>query len=165
MNMMLKIRNVTLDDLDEIAAIEQVCFLKDEAATKEIFKERIQVIPDSFLVAEAEGKVAGFINGPVIYKEAITDDLFKTLRPNPASGGHQSVLGLAVHPDFQKQGIAGTLLAALELAARRKNRETVTLTCKQDLIRFYENHGYYNAGKSDSQHGGVVWSNMIKRLK
>lgn len=161
---MLKVRNATLEDLSEIAKIEQLCFLKEEVASKEIFAERIQAIPDTFFVAELNGVLVGIINGPVIGKVFITDDLFSNLRANPESGGHQSVLGLAVHPDYQKQGIAGKLLERLEVEAKEKKRETMTLTCKQGLIRFYEEHGYVNAGESASHHGGAVWYNMVKKL-
>lgn len=159
------IRNVKTKDLTDIAEIEKLCFLKEEAAPKEVFVKRIQMIPDSFFVAEEDGLIMGFINGPVIDAVLITDDLFEELKANPVSGGHQSVLGLAVSPRFQKQGIATALLDHLEKEAREHNREVMTLTCKQNLIGFYENHGYYNAGVSTSQHGGAVWYNMIKKLQ
>ena len=162
---MLKIRNVKIADLSELVAIEDSCFPKEEAATVEAFKERIQYIPDSFFVAEEEGEIKGLVNGPVIENEFITDDLFDEIRKNPDSGGHQSVLGLAVKPNEQKKGIAKKLLVHFEKAARLKGRETITLTCKKELIAFYESLGYVNAGISDSQHGGVIWYNMVKRLK
>lgn len=161
---MLKIRNVEKDDLFVVTKIEQQCFPIEEAATMEIFEERIRIIPDSFLVAEINGIIAGLINGPVIEKAVITDDLFFELKANPASGGHQSVLGLAVSPEFQKQGVASALLKQLEKVSREKGRETITLTCKGDLISYYEGHGFVNHGVADSHHGGAVWYNMIKKL-
>ncbi|ETI70520.1 GNAT family N-acetyltransferase [Neobacillus vireti] len=162
---MLKIRNVKMEDLAELVVIEQLCFTKEEAATKEAFEKRIQVIPDSFFVAEATGEIVGLVNGPVIDKAYITDDLFSDLNANPASGGHQSILGLAVSPHFQKRGVASALLSYFEKEAMAKGRETITLTCKADLIQFYEKHGYLNKGVSASVHGGVIWYNMIKNLQ
>jgi ribosomal protein S18 acetylase RimI-like enzyme len=160
----LKIRNVQIADLPELVAIENSCFTKEEAATEEAFKKRIQFIWDSFFVAEEEGVIKGLVNGPVIENEFITDDLFDEIKENPASGGHQSILGLAVKPIYQKEGIAKKLLALFENEARLKGRDTVTLTCKKELISFYERVGYMNAGMSNSQHGGVIWYNMIKKL-
>ncbi len=162
---MVKIRNVKMEDLSELVVIEQLCFTKEEAATKKAFEKRIQVIPESFFVAEEEGEIIGLVNGPVIEKAYITDDLFSDLKANPASGGHQSILGLAVSPHFQKRGVASALLLQIEKEAKAKGRETITLTCKADLIRFYENHGYLNKGVSTSEHGGVIWYNMIKNLQ
>ena len=123
------------------------------------------MISDSFFVAEEDGKPVGLVNGPVIETAYITDDLFSEIKENPISGGHQSILGLAVSPEFQKRGIASALLGHLEKEARAKQRETITLTCKEDLISFYEGFGYFNYGESNSEHGGVIWYNMIKKLQ
>ncbi len=161
---MLTIRNVKKADLAELTEIEQLCFTKEEAATREAFEERIKLIPDSFWVAEIDGVTAGLVNGPVIKTAYITDDLFTNIKGNPAFGGNQSILGLAVHPRFQNRGIASALLSKLEKEARAKNRETITLTCKENLISFYEKWGYSNQGVSSSAHGGTVWYNLVKRL-
>ncbi|GHI00370.1 GNAT family N-acetyltransferase [Neobacillus kokaensis] len=161
---MLTIRNVKMTDLPELVTIEQLCFSKEEAATRESFEKRIEMIPDSFFVAELEGKPVGLVNGPVIGRAYITDDLFRNINANPATGGHQSILGLAVSPKFQNRGIASLLLKHIENAAKENKRESITLTCKENLISYYENHGYINKGVSNSEHGGVIWYNMIKRL-
>lgn len=161
---MLNIRNVKIEDLTELITIENLCFTKDEAATKEAFEKRIHLIPDSFFVAEEDGVIAGLVNGPVIKTPFITDDLFSDIKENPALGGHQSILGLAVSPDYRKQGVASALLKHLEKEAKAKKRETITLTCKEDLISYYEHHGYRNLGISSSEHGGVLWYNMSKKI-
>jgi len=161
---MIEIRNVRMEDLSQLVVIENLCFSKDEAATKIAFEKRIEMISDSFFVAEMDGEIVGLVNGPVIDKAYITDDLFSMTQRNPAFGGHQSILGLAVSPDFQKCGVAAALLAHLEKEARTNQRETITLTCKQDLIRFYEKFGYHNSGVSSSKHGGVIWYNMCKKI-
>lgn len=158
------IRNVKIEDLPQLVIIENLCFSKEEAATEEAFKKRIQLIPDSFFVAEQTGQLIGLINGPVIHNKYITDDLFGKIEANPPAGGHQSILGLAVSPKFQKHGVAKALLAHLEKGAKKNNRETITLTCKEDLIRFYEKSGYHNCGVSDSNHAEGLWYNMIKKL-
>jgi ribosomal protein S18 acetylase RimI-like enzyme len=161
---MLNIRHVKMEDLPEITIIESLCFPPEEAATEEAFEKRIELIPDSFFVAEWNGVIVGFVNGPVIETPFITDELFQDIKANPLSGGHQSVLGIAVTPHFQTRGVAAALLAHLEESAKLKNRKTITLTCKEDLIGFYEKFGYCNKGVSNSEHGGVTWYNMVKLL-
>ncbi|QRG65894.1 GNAT family N-acetyltransferase [Brevibacillus choshinensis] len=162
---MLIIRNARIEDLPKLAAIEQLCFSKEEAATVEAIEQRIELIPDSFYVAEEDGEIAGFVNGPVIETAFITDDLFHAIKENPATDWHQSILGLAVAPHFQNRGVASRLLTHLEKEARAKKRESITLTCKENLVPFYERHGYVNNGVSSSEHAGATWYNMRKELR
>lgn len=162
---MVMLRRVIREDLHKVVEVENTCFVQGEAATELALKERITTIADTFIVASIDNEIVGFVNGPVISREFITDDLFITVERNPETGGHQSILGLAVLPAYQNRGIGGTLLSYLEQIAKEQERETVTLTCKEKYISFYEKNGYNNVGSSVSQLGGETWYNMIKRLK
>lgn len=131
---------------------------------KKALIDRIQNIKDTFIVAESNGEIAGYVNGPVIENMYITDDLFETIEPNPSTGGYIAILGLVVAKDYRNQGLAGQLLKQLESTAKDNQREGITLTCKADLIPFYEKYGYTNDGISASEHGGVQWFNLIKQF-
>jgi ribosomal protein S18 acetylase RimI-like enzyme len=159
---MISLRNVRSTDLEHIILIENEGFSIEEAATKEALVKRIQLIPDTFIVAEKEGKILGYINGPIIDKLYITDDLFEKIKVNPKSGGYQSVLGLAVSNQARNQGIAKILINKMEELVEENERGGITLTCKQDLVSFYEKFGFVNHGMSESQHGGIRWYNMVK---
>lgn len=160
----MHIRHVNEQDLQALVKIEQASFTPEEAATEEAFQSRITHIADSFFVAVEQQQVIGLINGPVVSARYITDDLFAQIVPNPPSGGHQTVLGLAVLPEKRQQGVATALLQALEQQAKGKHRETITLTCQQSLVAFYEHHGYINEGQSSSTHAGITWYNLVKTL-
>ncbi|MEK5442314.1 GNAT family N-acetyltransferase [Fredinandcohnia sp. FSL W7-1320] len=162
---MFTMRNVQATDLEQLLHIENEGFSVEEAATREAFIERIRLIADSFIVAEQEGEILGYINGPVIDQPYITDDLFTEIRPNPESGGYQSVLGLAVSRKNRNQGIAKSLLEKMQELVKKNEREGITLTCKQELVSFYEKLGLVNHGLSESKHGGVNWYNMVKLSK
>lgn len=149
-------------DLEQLLFIEKEGFSTEEAATKEAFIERIQLIADTFIVAEKEGEILGYINGPIINQPYITDDLFKEITANPKSGGYQSILGLAVSEQARNQGIAKILMEKMEELVEENDREGITLTCKQELISFYEKLGFVNHGISESKHGGVNWYNLVK---
>lgn len=159
---MISLRNVQATDLEQLLLIENGGFPIEEAATEEAFVERIQLIPDTFIVAEKEGEILGYINGPIINQPYITDDLFEKIKENPKSGGYQSILGIAVSKQARKQGIAKILIEKLEELVKENEREGITLTCKQELVSFYEKFGFVNHGMSESQHGGVRWYNMVK---
>ena len=159
---MITLRNVQTADLEQLLFIENEGFSKEEAATKEAFVERIQLIADTFIVAEKEGQIIGYINGPIINQPYITDDLFEEIKENPKSGGYQSVLGLAVSKQARNQGIAKILMEKMEELVEKNEREGITLTCKQELVSFYEKLGFVNHGISESKHGGVSWYNLVK---
>lgn len=154
------IRNARLDDLQAIVEIEQENF-SDMAASLETMKERILTIPDTFLVAEIDGAVAGYIEGPVVPQRYLTDDLFHQVEKNPVSGGFIAVTSLSVSPRFQGQGVGTALLATMKDLAIAQKRMGISLTCQENLISYYEMNGFLDEGESESHHGGAVWYNMV----
>lgn len=73
------LRKVIMQDLDQIIALENIGFSPEEAATPEALKLRIVQIQETFIVAEKNDEVIGYINGPVIKERYISDDLFKNV--------------------------------------------------------------------------------------
>ncbi|MGE7879831.1 GNAT family N-acetyltransferase [Peribacillus muralis] len=159
---MLSLRNVQATDLEQLLSIENEGFSMEEAATKEVFVDRIKLISDTFIVAEKEGEILGYINGPIIDLPYITDDLFEEIKENPKTGGYQSILGLAVSKKARNLGIAKTLMEKMESLAEENDRKGITLTCKQELVLFYEKLGFDCHGMSESKHGGASWFNLVK---
>ena len=125
-------------------------------------KQRINKIPDTFII-EKEGRIIGYINGPVINQRYITDDLFEEIQPNPNSGDYLSVLGLVVNKDYQGQGTAGKLLEQFEKLAKQQLRCGVTLTCREALVSLYERYGYNNE-ENQPHNIGIKWYNMVKEV-
>ncbi|WP_407855371.1 GNAT family N-acetyltransferase [Enterococcus hailinensis] len=158
-------RQPRMQDLEHIMEIERSGFSPAEAASKEAMAERIQVISDSFLLAvNAEDQPVGYVVGPVIPERYLYDELFEKTVPNPPTNGYQTILSLAVAPDYQKFGIASALLTELAQHSRKVKRSGITLTCLKDLIPFYEKNGYHVEGVSKSQHAGEVWYDLVLDL-
>ncbi len=61
--MNIKIRMVSIEDLNAVTEVEARCFPEAEAAPKASFEQRIKTFRESFFVAEIDGKIIGFING------------------------------------------------------------------------------------------------------
>lgn len=156
----VKIRGVRPEDLDRITQIESVCFPAAEAAQYESFKERIAAFPDYFLVAESAGLLIGFINGCVTNSTVIYDELFHSTQHHIADGKHLTVFGLDVIPEYRNQGIAAQLMKHFIQLAKDTGRSSVILTCKAQLVHYYESFGYVNNGLSGSTHGGAQWYDM-----
>lgn len=154
-----------IDDIDQIMQIENAGFTADEATSKSAMMDRILTISDSFIVA-VNGKdyPIGYVVGPIISKRYLSDDLFESTRPNQPFGGYQSILSLAVAPDYRNCQIGNKLLSALEEKCRLQNRKGITLTCLESLVPYYKKHGYQLEGLSESQHAGVAWYNMVLEL-
>lgn len=170
MNTQYTIRRVMMEDLEEAAQVELLCFPAAEAATKESLKFRIQTFPESFLVAVAEpedgkegekGRIIGFINGCVTNDKVIRDEMFEDASYHIPDGNYQAIFGLDVIPDYRRHGIAVDLMEHLIQDARKKGRKGLILTCKDRLIHYYEKFGYRNLGLSASVHGGATWYDMI----
>lgn len=157
----LLIRQVRMADLDEVTRLESVCFPEAEAAGRDSFLQRIEAFPDSFLVAEKDGEIIGFINGCVTDAETICDEMFEDTGLHCPDGAYQSVFGLDVLPQYRHQAVASQLMRRLIEDARKRGRKGLILTCKERLIGFYESFGYRNVGVSASVHGGAVWYDMI----
>lgn len=158
------IRKASVHDLARIMDIERAGFSEAEAATEAAMKERIEKISDTFFVVEEQGDVRAFVVGNVMTKRYITDDQFETLQANQPTGGHQSVLSIAVDPAYRSSGYGAQLLTHIEAVAREAARESVSLTCLERLIGYYEKQGYVNEGTSSSTHGGEQWFNLVKPL-
>ncbi len=160
----IKIRNVSIADLDTVTEVEAKCFPKAEAATKASFKQRIQTFPESFFVAELDGKIIGFINGCLINETTIDDQLFSEATLHIPNGDYQTIFGLTVISDYRNQGIAAQLINHLITVSKSAGRKGVVLTCKENLIHYYSKFGFENHGVSKSKHGGSKWYDMILKF-
>ncbi|MCI7383196.1 MAG: GNAT family N-acetyltransferase [Hungatella hathewayi] len=156
------IRNVKIEDLDQVTEVEALCFPAEEAAVEASFRQRIETFPDSFFVAEDEnGRIIGFINGCVTDERTIRDEMFEDSGLHRPEGLYQSVFGLDVIPEFRRQGVAADLMNRLMQEAKARGKKGMILTCKDRLIHYYEKFGYRNLGLSASVHGGAVWYDML----
>lgn len=161
----LNIRKVLPKDLNRICEIESICFPASEAASKDIFKERIEVFSKGFFVAELDNKIIGFINGGATDANHIEDAFFKTMNLHIPDGKNLVIFGLDVDPKYQRKGYAKKLMKHFIEEAKKSGRRKILLTCKQHLIAYYEQFGYFNEGMSESEHGGATWYNMCLELK
>ena len=160
----LVIRPALADDVTKVAYIEEKCFPKSEAATLKSFLERFMAFPECFLVAEIDGKVVGHINGCVTNYDKLIDALYHNSSLHEPDGPWQTVFGIAVLPDYQHQGIARALMEHFKENAKKRGKQRILLTCKDEKIGFYESLGFTYDGVSASSHGGARWNDMILKF-
>jgi ribosomal protein S18 acetylase RimI-like enzyme len=157
----MNFRNAVIGDLAVINEIENACFPPNEAAGLERLSNRLEVFPQHFWLLEDNGKILGFINGMVTPNKRLIDEMFNNAGLHDENEKWQAVFGLAVSPEYQKNGCAGKLIHHLISKSKEQNRAGITLTCKDYLISFYQKFGFEDLGISASVHGGEVWHDMV----
>ncbi len=156
----MTIRLATPKDAEAIAELESICFPAAEAAGRETFEKRLNVYPRHFALAEENGKIISLVNGLATDKEDLTDEMFADTSYHCEKGDWQMIFGVETHPDYQNRHVASDLLEFFIKKAKEEGRKGVVLTCKENLVGFYEKFGFVSEGVSSSTHGDVVWYQM-----
>lgn len=160
----VEIRQAQQEDLPTLAAIEAECFPAAEAASESDLRARFEVFGEHFWVLEADGEVVAFTDGLVTDSPVIFDDLYESPQTHTRHGAYQTVFGINTRLAYRGRGYASALIEQLVEQAREQDRAGVILTCKKELIGFYEKLGFELDGVSESTHGGAVWHDMTLHL-
>ncbi|WP_297871810.1 ribosomal protein S18-alanine N-acetyltransferase [uncultured Oscillibacter sp.] len=127
-----KVRIVPMngDHLDEVAALERVCF--PDPWSRSMLAEELDNALSAFLVALDEtGAVAGYAGLQVILDEGY-------------------ILNIAVRPDCRRQGVAGQLIQVFLDFARGNRLAFLTLEVRAsnyDAIALYGSRGFRESGR------------------
>jgi len=158
------IREACISDLDRCYEIESTAYAGDEAASREKIRTRIEVYPEGFLVLEFEGEIAGLVNSGATDNVQLSDEAFKELVGHDPSGKKIVIMSVAVHPDFQRKGLAGKLIIEFIAKMKAMAKSEIFLICQTGLIDMYASYGFVYIGVSDSEHGGLDWHEMSLSL-
>ena len=159
----MKIRQANLSDLDAITTIEWENFGPEEALSRDILEAHIQKLTTSFLVAERDGQILGYLEGPVRPERHLVDQSFTSEVEDYSHliGHYISLTSLSIDKNAQNMGLGRSLLNAMKDIAIRDQRLGINLTCHDYLVAYYEKHGFINEGVSQSTYAGEVWYDML----
>jgi ribosomal protein S18 acetylase RimI-like enzyme len=73
-------------------------------------------------------------------------------------------MSVVVHPDYQRQGIANTMLKNFIAHTKGLKKTEIQLMCETALIALYASHGFIERGISDSNYAGLNWHEMSLTL-
>lgn len=127
---LVRIRDVKSKDMQAILAIEYKCF-KDPYPLS-LLNHLHAMHPDGFLVAEAEGKVVGYVIGVLRW----------------GATGH--ILAIAIDPPYQRQGIASALMEHVIDRLRARGAKLVRLEVRKSNAgaqQFYSKLGFRQQGE------------------
>ncbi|MDD3401845.1 MAG: N-acetyltransferase [Hespellia sp.] len=156
----MTIRTATIADLETISKIEAKCFPPAEAASPESFMQRLTYYPNHFWLLEDDGIAVSCMNGFVTNVPMLRDEMYANASQHDENGSWQMIFGVMTLPEYQSKGYAAKLMEQVITDCRMQGRKGIVLTCKNELIKFYEQFGYINEGQSMSKHGGVSWNEM-----
>lgn len=159
------IRTATLEDLEELSNIENTCFPKEEACSKEQFKERLTIYPNHFYLLIEDNKIISFVNGFVTDLPNLEDIMYEKATMHNEQGNWQMIFGLNTLPEYQHKGKATIIMNYFIKIAQKEHRQGLVLTCKKELIPFYSKFGFQSEGLSKSTHGNTTWYQMRLTLK
>ncbi|MCY9664115.1 GNAT family N-acetyltransferase [Paenibacillus alginolyticus] len=149
-------------DIIKAYEIETSVFSKEAAAALEAFQMRKQLFGAYFLVAENEldHQIIGVTNSIKLHDKELADDSIKQVTQHAEDGQYLCILTIAVHPSYQRRGVATKLLQRIIEIARKDGLNGIVLMCEEHLISFYEKHGFLYVAPSASQHAGIKWHEM-----
>lgn len=156
----MDIRTATMDDLEQIAAVERACFPAAEAATREEFARRLTHYADHFWLMLDGGHLVAFVDGMVTDRADLTDEMYENAALHNEAGAWQMIFGVNTLPDYRRRGLAEQLLRCAIDDARSQGRRGLVLTCKDRLVHYYGKLGFVSEGVSPSTHGGAAWNQM-----
>ena len=121
---------MSADHLDEVAALEQICF--SDPWSRNLLAEELDNALSAFLVAlDGDGRVAGYAGLQVILDEG-------------------TITNIAVRPDCRRQGVAGKLLQVFLDFAKGNQLAFLTLEVRASnypAIALYGSRGFRGVGR------------------
>ena len=110
------------------------------------------------------GKIAGFLNGLATEEEHLRDEFFTDASLHDPNGKNIMLTGLAVLPEYRRQGIAGSLVERYAQREKEKHRKQLILTCLEEKVAMYQKFGFQDLGISQSSWGGEIWHEMAREI-
>lgn len=156
----MEIRTASMADLAAVTAVEAACFPAAEAAGEADFAARLAVYPNHFWLLVEDGRLISFINGMCTDEPDLRDEMYADASLHQEQGAWQMIFGVNTVPNWRRRGLAASVMERVIADAKQQGRKGCVLTCKEELVHYYEKFGYQNEGVSASTHGGVVWYAM-----
>lgn len=148
MEIPITIRQATLSDLEEMLVIEEANPSLEEALSRQSLEESIRKTAGTFLVAEDENQLLGYVLGEA-----------QSIHPK-----WLEIKSLTIHPDHWGQGLGTLLLAALKQVTVELDYQGILLQSPDELLSYFEMNGFVEEEVSESHYGSgsewyLIWEN------
>lgn len=104
----MELKKATIQDLDDIFALEQLVW-RDDSATYQSLAKRIQTFPEGFCVIRSNGSLVGMAMSALLPQGhqvvEYDESFFPWERVHNPKGNILYLYCSTVHPDFRRQGV------------------------------------------------------------
>ena len=144
----MRIRSLTIEDLDDMSEIDLLCFPPEVAFHPEVFKLCLEDDSCECLGVDVDGLLAAF---SVISFH---------------SGGNMQIVTIDVLPECRRQGIADRLMKEIDKRAGEEDVERISLQVSVDnmpAIGLYRKWGFEARGVLDHYYGHCRHAYLMDR--
>ena len=185
---------VAESDVERIAKIEEASYPADEKASFDALKFRAEQAREFFLVVveedltppsssergRGEEKIVGYVCGTLSREDTLTK---QSMKEHHADGTHLLIHSVCVEERRRRRKIGTKLLEAYLMYVKARNNDNknddrkdadgnkngvvvkkISLICKRELVRFYEDAGFEYKGPSLVCHGKDAWFECEMRI-
>jgi signal peptidase I len=154
------IKNASIKNLDELYELEKNTFSEADAATRESIERRIIAHKNTYWILKSKGKIISAINGITTNEKDLVDEMYAGEEYYDKKGKWLMIFGVSTLPEYQHKGFASKLMREVLKEVYDCKLDGAVLTCKEEMISFYEQFGFVDEGESTSKHGGSKWHQM-----
>ncbi|UOQ92407.1 GNAT family N-acetyltransferase [Halobacillus shinanisalinarum] len=128
------IRNTTLEDLDEVAALSDNSFGPDIAFKREHFASQSKIFPEGQIIVEFEGKIVGSSSSLIVNFDEYTDKHSYVeisdhgyIRNHNPDGVNLYGVEVCVHPDYRQLKLGRRLYDARKQLCKDLNLKSIII--------------------------------------
>jgi ribosomal protein S18 acetylase RimI-like enzyme len=152
MIMSFEVRPLKESDLDDLLIVQRAAYGDIYIETKEIFLTKLLVSNETCLAGFKDGRLAGYCIG-FNWQSGLAVPLHSDIREIQHEENAFYIHDIAIHPDFEGQGLATTLMNLSIENARERGFKSVELTAVQSAATYWERFGYKPMAEAEGGYG------------
>lgn len=150
--MSFDVRPLDVTDLDELLIVQRAAYGDIYIESKETFHTKLVVSNETCLAGFKDGRMAGYCIG-FNWQSGLAVPLHSDIREIQHLENAFYVHDIAIHPDFEGQGLAKTLMNTSIEIARTRGFKLLELTAVQTAATYWERFGYKPMAQAEGGYG------------
>jgi len=150
--MSFDVRPLDVSDLDELLIVQRAAYGDIYIESKETFHTKLIVSNETCLAGFKDGRMAGYCIG-FNWQSGLAVPLHSDIREIEHQENAFYIHDIAIHPDFEGQGLAKKLMNTSIEIARSRGFKQLELTAVQTAATYWERFGYKPMAQAEGGYG------------